>query len=403
MEEENKNIIRKGENAMLHNEKLSLIMAEKDPIVQATMLHAAALECSPKVSVFTRLIENNKIGVISLIATTIDYFQKHGFIQTLRQILVKINILNNSTPIKNNSIPNNLWDNSAENYVREGFKLYWETLGKVRDYQISLFTGDSDKDHFAYSLEFLMKRTNRTGLRGLILGCQESDNPPEMIFYQSGLFERLEVVDIAQGLIAKQKKKANIKGMDGIEYTVVDLNQATFQPDTYDLVWAMGTIHHIQNLESLFARINNALKNDGLFFTRDYVGPSRLQFTDLQLRIANGLLTLLPECYKKDRYGNTIQRIMRPSLETVMKNDPSEAVRSADIVGVMRKHLKIEKFARTGGTILHPLLNNIASNFEADEFGDSLLKMLINLEIYLVGQEIIPSDYISCTAGKITS
>jgi hypothetical protein len=76
VEEENKNIIRKGENAMLHNEKLSLIMAEKDPIVQATMLHAAALECSPKVSVFTRLIENNKIGVISLIATTIDYFQK---------------------------------------------------------------------------------------------------------------------------------------------------------------------------------------------------------------------------------------------------------------------------------------------------------------------------------------
>jgi hypothetical protein len=126
-------------------------------------------------------------------------------------------------------------------------------------------------------------------------------------------------------------------------------------------------------------------------------------YTDLQLSIVNGILTLLPECYRKNMYGETIERVRRPSLAALEEIDPSEAVRSADILEVMNINLHVKKLIQTGGSILAPLLNGIASNFEKDPYGESLFEILINFEKYLVRERMIESDYIFCTAGKKTT
>ena len=66
----------------------------------------------------------------------------------------------------------------------------------------------------------------------------------------------------------------------------------------------------------------------------------------------------------------------------------------------MERELEVVRFAKTGGTILHPLLNGIAANFEVVPDGDGVLKELIETEKKLVQDGTIPSDYMFCIARR---
>ncbi|MDF1558234.1 MAG: hypothetical protein P1P80_08690 [ANME-2 cluster archaeon] len=81
--------------------------------------------------------------------------------------------------------------------------------------------------------------------------------------------------------------------------------------------------------------------------------------------------------------------------------DPSEAVRSEEILSIIREKLNVIHFANTGGTILNPFLNGIASNFEKDQCGEALLKTVIIFEKILVEKKVIHSDYVVCIAKKM--
>jgi SAM-dependent methyltransferase len=207
-------------------------------------------------------------------------------------------------------------------------------------------------------------------------------------------------MDIAEGLLHKQRKIAEDRGVKGIEYIKQDLNDVVLDGNAYDVIFAVGTIHHVEKLELFFDQINNALKDNGKVIMREYVGPNRVQFTDLQLNITNEILSILPERYKTRRDGSIKNRALNCDIDYLMKRDPSESVRSQDIVRVMKERLEIIKLAYTGGTILHPLLNEIASNFEQDEDAETILQLLIFLEKMLIEKGILPSDYVFCIAQK---
>ena len=62
--------------------------------------------------------------------------------------------------------------------------------------------------------------------------------------------------------------------------------------------------------------------------------------------------------------------------------------------------LEIVKLAYAGGTILQPLLSNIASNFEKNQEGNTILKLFILLEKTLIEKGVLSSDYVFCMARK---
>ena len=56
----------------------------------------------------------------------------------------------------------------------------------------------------------------------------------------------------------------------GLTQTIaLDLNFAEFAPNTYDLIIASSTLHHLVNLEHIAEQINGALTPDGFFFMFD--------------------------------------------------------------------------------------------------------------------------------------
>ena len=131
------------------------------------------------------------------------------------------------------------------------------------------------------------------------------------------------------------------------------------------------------------------------FVFNEFVGPSQFQWSEKQLKIMNELLEILPNRYKVDvTSGRLKERIYRPSIEYMNETDPSEAIRSSEIVPLVIKYFDIEERVDYGGTILHLLLHTIVSNFDPSKEEDvAILRLLRYIEDILIKEKILPSDF----------
>jgi len=290
-----------------------------------------------------------------------------------------------------------IWDNSEEQYIRDGFKIYWETLDEILHYQNECGTGNPDIDFVDFSIQLLKERSSGPNLSCCMIGCDEMGRS-ELRFDKSALFDEIVVMDIAKGLLAKQEALAREEGFSHIKYVREDFNSFKLKENYFDLIFARGTVHHIDNLEHFFLHVQRSLTTDGLFVMREYVGPKRIQFTDDQLQITNALLQLLPQKYRMLPDGTVKDEQVRPSSEELISIDPSESIRSDELMDVMKKYLETVLFSPTGGTILHPLLSGISYNFEKDDEGRRLLRALIELEKAFISSSLLPSDYVFVVA-----
>ncbi len=291
------------------------------------------------------------------------------------------------------------WDKSDEVYSVSGFKIYWELLEEVRRYQDLMMTEGGDLVEYLFSF---FPKGSRSALTGLILGCSYGADSPPIALAKTGAFKRLLVVDIAEGLLGRQSQISAEMGLNHIlEYKCMDLNKDSLTGEkSYDLIFALGTIHHITRLEGLFSEINGCLRKGGIFCMREYIGPSFLQYTEKQIQIANRVLAGLPDYLKMQGDGSIKKEGWKPGIEEIMADDPSEAVRSQDIMRIVRTQTDVLVCKMTGGTILDPLLHGIAGNFDRDDASRTILRTIICLEQILIEEGAIPSDFVFVIAQK---
>jgi SAM-dependent methyltransferase len=162
-------------------------------------------------------------------------------------------------------------------------------------------------------------------------------------------------------------------------------------------------MHHFLNLEHIFEELRKSLKPKGLLIVNEFVGPSQFQWTDKQLIIINELLEILPERLKVDvRSGRLKVPVRKPSIESMNENDPSEAIRSSDIIPLVYKMFYVEERIDFGGTILHMLLDAIIANFNlAKEEDIAILRLLGYIEDILIKEKVISSDFTLIVARDI--
>jgi hypothetical protein len=190
--------------------------------------------------------------------------------------------------------------------------------------------------------------------------------------------------------------------------------------------------------------MRQGLEPSGLAILNEYIGPNRFQFSPRQKELINSALLLLPARYRtlvreqvelelertpskvgvrwlasrfvsKVREGDLLGVIKRrfiayrarrsgempvkefvdfPSVSSVISADPSEAVRSAEIVEVLQQEFEIVERKDWGGNILQFLLSGIAGNFaEVDPCSQQLLDMLIKIEDTLLECGELESDF----------
>lgn len=101
---------------------------------------------------------------------------------------------------------------------------------------------------------------------------------------QYGFARFHEGLDLSDEAVRIATQKAELGGFGHIRYRTEDLNTVTLDLKSYDVIFGVSSIHHVENLEHLFEQVQRAIKPGGYFFLDEFIGPSRFQWTDAQIR-----------------------------------------------------------------------------------------------------------------------
>jgi len=296
------------------------------------------------------------------------------------------------------------WDKEAGTW-EIGRGLHWTELIAVHERLNIRISGERYIDLYLYLQRFM----NQMGLplpveACLTLGCGAGGF--ERALGRYNFCRRHTAYDLSPEAIRKAKEKAEQEGLSHLDYRTADINSISLPENEYDIAFGIHSVHHFSALEHIFAETAKTLKPEGFFVLYEFVGPTRFQWTDKQLNIINSILQFLPDRYCRSRKDGVtlIKKHWRPTIEEMNQIDPSEAIRSEDILKVLPSYFEILERRDLGGTILHMLLDGIAGNFDYDNAKDmKLLRMLFEVEDTLMELGEIPSDFVLVISRKRTA
>ncbi len=287
------------------------------------------------------------------------------------------------------------WGSKENTTERYGKGFHWVESSLVTAMINKKTSGDAKVDMVAYFIKnYLNDRKGQYS--GLSLGC--GTGYLERRFQTEKIFKNLEAVDISDGVIKQAREQAKKEGLiSNIQYRVSDINNIKLEKNKYDVVIANSSLHHIENLEHVAREINSSLKENGLLFVSEFVGPSQFQYTEKQVLIINEILDLLPDIYRKSVTNpvNVKPEFIPSPIEYMNEVDPSEAIRSAEIVKILKDNLVVVEEKEFGGTLLHMLLQDIVGNFNPNDPKDTtVLRLILYLEDLLIKEKILRSDFV---------
>lgn len=276
--------------------------------------------------------------------------------------------------------------NQIEEQARAGQQIFWLNHPRVAKlhYEKALVDGLQWQN-------WILKALGRPAEAALELGCGKGDGLVSL--WRAGAARRLVGVDLHETRFAAARERLKDAG-DSLQLKAEDINHIRLEASTYDLIYALHSFHHFENLEYLFGEINRALTPDGFCVLNEYVGPARFQWTDMQLRLTRQLLGLLPVKLRMYRNGIEKRAEGRSSVEQVMAVCPSEAVRSDEIVPLFHQTFEVVHHNNLGGTIQHLLYSGIVHNFpHNDPATDYLIDCIDGLEREFIEHGIVLSDF----------
>lgn len=224
----------------------------------------------------------------------------------------------------------------------------------------------------------------------------------ERIALKENLAERIEAYDVSEGAIVQARIYAAEAGLsDRVTYTVADIDKIELPVARYNAIFGISSLHHVRELERLFAACRKALKPGGLMFIDEYIGPPRWQFAPHVVALINKLIGQLPPRYRRSVYLDGAPRdvYVNTPLEWFDANDPSEAVRSDEILPCLKQHFEIVDYKPYGGALLHMLLSGTAGNFDPYVEADAaLIRLLATFEEEMEQAGVLGSDFASAVA-----
>lgn len=209
-------------------------------------------------------------------------------------------------------------------------------------------------------------------------------------------------LDLSAGAVASAITAAAAAGLPQLSYEVADLNSPRLPEAAFDVVLGVSAVHHVERLEELLLAVEKALVPGGILFLNEYVGPKRFQWSRRQLETAVHLLGLLPERYRRvGAEGELHRHPFAPSAEAVIAADPSESVRSDEILPLVAARFDVLERRDLGGTLLHLVLEGIARRFDPANPEDvRWLELLFEAEDALLASGELTSDFAVVVARR---
>jgi SAM-dependent methyltransferase len=269
-------------------------------------------------------------------------------------------------------------------------RLVWTASPTVRRYLHRLVSGQPECDWVTYvEWKHLPPRVDRA----LVLGC--GSGWLERALLSRGRFASIVACDFAADTVARARERAADLPIGSIEYRVVDLEHEPLD-GPYGAIFVNDVLHHISDLEGIYDRIYGALSPDGKLLFSEYVGPNRFQYSEERMDLINRYFRVLPDPLRVDHVtGRLLWKRERLTTEQVTREDPTEAVRSEEVLPLARDRFEAEAIYPYGGGLLNPLLFGIVPNFREQENPDHvrLLEILCDAEARLSETGAISPDF----------
>ena len=205
---------------------------------------------------------------------------------------------------------------------------YWNDLELVRKYKDNLATGN-ENTHWISDILNRFKEYLPFG-NVLIVGC--GNGWLERQLYDLGIGKHFDAFDMSEKYINEAKE---LKQSRPIDYFLDDINSMSkIEDNKYDAVFNFAVLHHAMNIEYALKKLASCLKNNGLMFSEEYVGPARNQYSDDHVNIMLEIMSDLPKKFR------TKAKFLRPPLAN-FRVEPSEAIHSDLILPLIPKYFDI--------------------------------------------------------------
>jgi SAM-dependent methyltransferase len=235
----------------------------------------------------------------------------------------------------------------------------WMADLRVR-HRINTMIGGSE---MLWPVEWLERETaGRTFERGLSVGC--GTGPLERQLIERNFCRTIDAFDGSLASLHIARKEADDQGTGNrIRYYAGDFNRPALPRNHYDIVFFHQSLHHVGKLEKLYRAVMHALKPDGYLYLDEFIGPSRHEWDPTKLAPYEAMLQTIPREFRR------VDELPMP----IQPEDPSEAIRSAEIMEQLRIGFEIEKMRSYGGNLLSVIYPHVRWQYAPDELAERLM------------------------------
>jgi SAM-dependent methyltransferase len=217
--------------------------------------------------------------------------------------------------------------------------------------------------------------------RGVSIGCGTGSKERHVI--RSGLVRHFTLFELSSVAVEQGRAQAAQAGLaDNMTFRMEDGLAAETAEGVYDLVYWNNALHHMFDVKAALEWSWRVLRKGGVLLMDDFVGPTRMQWSDRLLEINTAVLTALPRQYLRHPVRQDLwaaPRAQRTPVSAVVAMDPSECADSANILPELMRIFPDAWVCKTGGGIYHVALNDVLHNIvAAQDF--ALLDQLLELD-----------------------
>ena len=283
---------------------------------------------------------------------------------------------------------------------------YW-SLRYIRPRMEAVFGVSTLHDFYRkYILQFRAENPDKV-VEITSLGAGNSDLEIEIAKLLLGLgFTdfRFSCLDINPSMLSRGRELASENGlMDHFEFVETDV--ARWQPARpISVVMAHHSLHHIVNLEEVFANIHRAIGKEGYFVTCDMIGRNGHMRWPEALRIVHDIWQTMSDRYK---YNHSLYRFEEIYENWDCSGNGFEGIRSQDILPLLIRGFHFEAFIAYGNLPDIFTDRNFGHNFDVHNPEDTeFIDRVAALNDRLVGEGVIkPTQMIAAmrtgSVGKV--
>jgi SAM-dependent methyltransferase len=214
--------------------------------------------------------------------------------------------------------------------------------------------------------------------RAVSVGCGDGDK--ELALLKQGIAGHFDLYELSENRIAKGKRNAQRAGLsDRVSFREENPFEAD-AADCYDLVVWCDALHHMPDVDKALAWSRRVLREGGILFLSDFVGPTRFQWTDRSLGMAGAVRKALDPKFlvrRNEPFAYPPAEIRRPTVEDMIARDISEAWDSGNILASIAKHFPEATMYPAGGVVYFLALNSSIHNFHPERDRDILELLLL--------------------------